>query len=67
MMVEALIVKIMKNSKTITLEGLYQQITPMIEARGYLFNKAFVDNALGGLIDKFIKGPENGTYSYLAS
>lgn len=40
----------------------------MIEARGFKFNQAFVDNAFNGLIDKrYIKDMEDGNYSYLAS
>lgn len=51
-MVEAFIVKIMKSNKTISNNELEEQLTPMIEARGYKFNKDFVINAFNGLIDK---------------
>lgn len=52
MMVEALIVKIIKQSKVITLENMYTAITPLIETRGFQFNEKFVHNAFNTLIDK---------------
>lgn len=51
-MVEAFIIKIIKANKTLRLSELYEQITPMIEARGFKFNEKFIENAFNGLIDK---------------
>lgn len=68
MMVEAFIVKIMKSNKTLTKPELYEQITPMIENRGFKFSKEFVDNSFEILIDKrYIRDLEDGNFSYLAS
>ena len=67
-MVEALIIKLMKSSKILTLEDLYTKVTPMIEARGFNFNKVFVDSTFQSLISKnFIRNLEDGTFSYIAS
>lgn len=52
MMVEAMIVKIMKNQKLLTLPKLYTEITPKIEARGFQFNENFVSNTFRGLMNK---------------
>lgn len=67
-MVEALIIKLMKSSKIVTMEELYKKVTPMIESRGFNFNKVFVDSTFKSLISKnFIRNLEDGTFSYIAS
>lgn len=68
LMVEALIIKLMKMHKVLTLEDLYEDITPLIEERGFNFNQKFVHNCFQGLITKnYIRDLKDSSFSYIAS
>lgn len=60
-MVSALVIKAIKSCKTLTLENLLENVKPMIETRGFMFNKQFVMNIINDLIDRdFMKKTEEG-------
>ena len=67
LMVEAMIIKIMKNAKTASLEEILKRIVPIIESRGFKYNQEFVQQSMDRLIDKeYIRDFEDGTLGYIA-
>lgn len=51
-MVSALVIKAMKSCKISSSEALLDNVKPMIETRGFMFDRKFVMNIINDLVDR---------------